>query len=197
MLIVLVPLLTFHSCKSREKEKELNDKEIQLNEKEQELLLREKTLEFREQEFAERIRMADSMRLRDTSSILQNSLHNHDSANTNPALTGNWTVKMTCVETSCPGSAIGDTRNEQWNLSYEGNHLVARASVRGNLIRTYSGIYNINTIELIEHRDSAMLYDTRMVVRLRVVNDNAIEGQREIIRENECKIVYALTMNKQ
>jgi hypothetical protein len=36
-----------------------------------------------------------------------------------------------------------------------------------------------------------------MVVRLQVINDKTIEGQREIIRDDNCKIVYALQMNKQ
>ena len=37
---------------------------------------------------------------------------------------------------------------------------------------------------------------SKMVVRLRVVNEKTMEGQREIIRDNNCKVVYAMQMEK-
>lgn len=182
------------SCKSREREKQLAVKELELNEKEQQLLLKEKTLEFRQQELDNRLRIADSIDAKD--STLTDSVSAKKRAGVNAALAGDWSVRMTCIETSCTGSAVGDTKVEQWNLSYSGDHLVAKATDHGNLVRTYSGIYRVNSIELIEHRDTSMVYDTRMVVRIRQVNENKLEGQREIIRENDCKIVYALDMDK-
>lgn len=190
--VVLVVLLA--GCKNREREKQLVAREAALNQKEQQLLLREKTIEFREQELNDRARVNDSLTSADTS--LHQSAKEADSAQVNRSLVGNWTVKMTCIETSCSGSAIGDTKVEQWNFTYAGNHLVAKASVNGKLVRTYSGIYEPNTLELIEHRDSTMTYDTRMVVRLQPVNETNMNGQREIIRENDCKIVYSLTLDK-
>jgi hypothetical protein len=103
---------------------------------------------------------------------------------------------MTCTEATCPGSAVGDLKLEQWNLSYDGQHVVARASSRGKLVRTYSGLYTGGNLELTGHHDT-LTRDTRMVVRLRVLEDNKIDGEREIIRNDDCKIVYALQFNKQ
>lgn len=196
LMLTIVCLFFLLACKSREREKQLEAKEMELNTKEQQLILKEKTLQFREQELNERLRVADSIRSTDSLVAVTDSIAGRDTAAVNNALVGDWKVKMTCIETTCPGSAVGDTRVEQWNLSYAGNHLVAKATDHGNLIRTYSGIFNPNTIELIEHRDSALVYDTRMVVRLRPVDDQNIKGQREIIRENDCRIVYSVTMDK-
>lgn len=194
--IYLMFLALAVSCKSREREKELDRLQTDLNDKEQRLLLREKTLEMREQEFEERVRISDSIRSRNIPAGTD-TFPPVDSVQVDSTLTGNWAVKMTCTETSCPGSAIGDIKTEVWNLSYEGKHLLAKASDRGNLVRTYSGPYNSKGMELVEHRATEdLVYDTRMVVRLHVVNEKTIEGHREIIRDDECKIVYALQMNK-
>ena len=64
-------------------------------------------------------------------------------------------------------------------------------------MRVYSGLASGTRLELIQHPDSAtMTYDTRMLVRLRMLNKQSIDGEREIIRENDCKIVYSLRMDK-
>lgn len=174
------------ACTSRKREEELRRKEARLNEREQQLLVREKTLQFQEEEIRARKKQLDSASRADTA------------LNRDPNLAGNWNVRMTCIETTCPGSAVGDTKTEQWNIGYQNNHVIARAMAGDRLVRVYSGLAGNNTLELIEHRDSTDLtYDTRMVVRLRLSDANTIEGQREIIRENDCKIVYALAMTKQ
>ena len=193
LLLSILFLFLIASCKSRHREKQLAQREREVNGKEQELLLKEKTLEFREQELNEKLKRIDSILARD-SAAANGPLT--DSVIIDSTIIGNWAVKMTCTETTCPGSAIGDVKTEQWTLLYDGNHIVAKASDGGSLVRTYSGLYKGRNIELIEHRDS-LVYDTRMVVRLQVINDKTIEGQREIIRDDNCKIVYALQMNKQ
>jgi hypothetical protein len=66
------------------------------------------------------------------------------------------------------------------------------------LQRVYSGLYTGNTLELVEDRAVANGQPaTRMIVRLRMVSNRTLEGQREIVREGECKIIYALQMEKQ
>jgi hypothetical protein len=187
---IFIPVLCFIilsvSCQSREREKQLQKREADLNEKEQQLLLREKTIQLQEEELAEKLRkQADT-------TVVADTLIN------NPDLVGTWNVKMTCTETSCPGSAVGDVKSENWVISYEGSHVVAKAMVGDKLVRVYSGMLSGNNLELIEHRgNNSLVYDTRMVVRLRINNNKTIEGQREIIRENDCKIIYALQMDKQ
>lgn len=198
IILSLSVLLSASACNSRVREKELEKKIAELDEREQELLLKERTLDLREQELDKRSVRIDSLVASDTALIKVGTESSTDSLLINRAIIGNWLVNMICTHTTCPGSAIGDTKTENWELSYQGNHVVAKAIDHGRLVRVYSGLLNGNRMELIEHRDtSALLYDTRMVVRLNILDAKSIEGQREIIREDECRIVYTVQMNKQ
>ena len=173
------------SCDFREREQALQKREAAVYEKEQQLLVREKTVALKEAELLQKIKGTDSTHTTDTTHTI------------NTALTGNWRVKMTCTETSCTGSAIGDIRNERWGLEYQGNLLVAKATADEKLIRVYSGFYTGNTIELAEDRNSTVAPSSaKMVVRLRLVDSTNLEGEREIVRDNNCKIVYAMQMEK-
>jgi hypothetical protein len=178
ILTILAP-----ACGLRQKEEQLNKKEAALNQKEQELLLKEKTLEIKEQELLVREQKIDSTAQTDTTMLY------------NPAIIGIWDVKMTCTQTTCAGSAVGDTRTEQWNVSYESNSVIVKAMADDKLIRTYIGAPNQNTIELKDQQttDSS---STKMTVRLRLINATTMDGEREIIRENNCKVVYSLQLNK-
>jgi hypothetical protein len=57
---------------------------------------------------------------------------------------------MTCTETTCPGSAIGDTKTETWDISYQNNVLLAKANVGDKLTRVYTGTYDGTNLVLIE-----------------------------------------------
>ena len=172
-------------CDLRQREEALNQKEALLNQREQELLLKEKTIQLKEEELVKREERIDSTRLQDSTAVY------------NAALPGTWEVKMTCTATSCPGSAVGDTKNETWDISYQNNNIIARAMVSNELVRTYSGFFTGNTLELIETRENEPNQPaTRMVVRLRLAKENVMEGQREIERIGECKIIYDVVMNK-
>lgn len=184
------------ACESRRKEAMLAKKQAELRQKEQELLLKEKTLEFRDEELGKKELALDSA-IR--SENLADSLARTDTGYAvNNAVIGPWSVKMTCIATTCPGSAVGDVKNEQWEIGYEGNHVVAKAMVGDRLARVYSGMANNNTLELLEHKDTtSRTADTRIVVRLNLKDPRTLEGTREIIRENDCRIVYAMRMEKQ
>ena len=54
-----------------------------------------------------------------------------------PQLPGKWNVIMRCIETGS-GSAVGDVKNEQWEIGYEGNDIVAKAFTGDKLVRTYT-----------------------------------------------------------
>jgi hypothetical protein len=45
--------------------------------------------------------------------------------------------------------------------------------------------------------DPAAAPATTINVRLNLKDGNTMEGQREIIRENECRILYTLQLSKQ
>jgi hypothetical protein len=183
--VILFLTFFFQSCDLRKREEALNQKEAQLNQREQELLLKEKTLQLKEEELVKQKQHIDSTLLQDSTAVY------------NADLPGTWDVKMTCTATSCPGSAVGDTKNETWEISYQDNNVIAKAMVNNELVRVYSGFFTGNTLELIETRENAPNQPaTRMVVRLRLAKENVMEGQREIERIEECKIIYDVVMNK-
>jgi len=186
-VLSLIALLFFTpGCEPRTREEELQKKEIALNQKEQELLLKEKTLHLKEQELQQREQKMDSSLKTDTTNLY------------NPALIGRWSVKMTCIETTCTGSAVGDTKNEQWDISYQGKTIIAKAMAGDKLVRIYTGFFTDNRVELTEDTESTPSQTaTKMVVRLQIVDETSIDGQREIVREDDCKVVYELQMKKQ
>jgi hypothetical protein len=186
LLLYLTILLLFASgCESRRKQEAMEQRIAALNQKEQELLFKERALQLKEEELLRREAKIDSTLNTDTAGLV------------NPALVGNWSVKMSCIETTCTGYAVGDTKNEVWNISYQGNNILARAMAGHQLVRVYSGRLRGNTVELAEGRDSTVATPgTKMFVRLTMNTQNIMEGQREIIRENDCKVVYALELVK-
>lgn len=183
--VILVFLLFISSgCDLRKREEEVKKQQEKIAQKEQELALREQTLQRKEEELVKREQKLDSSG-RDSVMVIDSSL------------IGSWNVKMTCTETSCSGSAVGDVKNEVWEISLENNQIIARAMDGNKLLRIYSGIYTGNTIELVANVESLPQQPpTKIVARLRIVNETTIEGQREINRENQCKIIYDLKLEK-
>jgi hypothetical protein len=185
MICLLFSAILFSGCSLQQKEEALKKKEAELNQKEQELILREKTLQFKEEELTKKQMRLDSV-AKDSSLLVH------------PDLTGAWSTKMTCVETTCAGSAVGDTKTEQWIIAYEADHIIAKAMTNNKLTRVYTGSFNGNTIELSQESEVADSEPSAtMTVRLMVKDSTNLEGQREIVRDNNCKIVYALQMQKQ
>lgn len=192
LITCLFLLFLTTACNDAQKQRNLKMKEAELNTKEQDLVLREKTLQMKEQVLNERFKKAGNLRSKDS---LKNG---QDSTTTNPELAGTWAVKMTCTETSCPASAVGDIKTEHWNLSYQGNLLVAKVIDKNKLSRIYRGEFNANSAVMTEYRDIANpATDSKMTVRLNFLNNKYMEGQREIIMEDDCRIIYTLQMNKQ
>jgi hypothetical protein len=104
---------------------------------------------------------------------------------------------MTCIEAGCPGSALGDLKQEQWELSYQGAVLVARAMTDKKLVRVYTGGFRGDELELTQDREASPSEGpTRMVVRLRRTDSTTMQGQREILRETNCKVLYEVKMDK-
>ena len=179
-------LLILNSCNADRKEKELKQKQEMLSQKEQELILKEKTLQLKEEELLIREARLDSTLQKDTAVVIDS------------ALLGKWSVKMVCTETSCSGSAVGDTKTELWEITMEGKSFIAKAMSGDQLIRVYSGLFTGNTLELIAQTEkSSEQPAAKIVTRLHKVNESRLEGSREIVRENECKTTYTMEMQKQ
>ena len=181
-------LFMLTGCSLREREKELEEKINFINQKEQELLLKEKSLQLKEEELANKEKVLDSTltsQVKDSATIL------------NPDLVGTWIVKMNCTETTCSGSAVGDVKTEQWIISYQDNAIIAKAMAGDNLVRIYTGSSSGNTLQLTARlEDSSSQKLTTMTVRIAATHKNEMEGQREIIRADDCKIVYALELKR-
>ncbi|UOR06574.1 hypothetical protein MUN82_05620 [Hymenobacter aerilatus] len=179
-------LLFLGSCQDQERERRLKKKEVELTQKEQALLLRENALALREQSIAKEVHVLDSTR--------QASL---DSTQYNP--TGVWAARMNCIETDCPGSAIGDSKNEQWEISYQQSGILVQASVNNRIVRLYTGTLTGNTLTLnAQHTDDEALPDanTNITVQLQAATEQRLEGQRIIERPGNCRIIYALELTK-
>jgi hypothetical protein len=82
-------------------------------------------------------------------------------------------------------------------ISYAANALVAKAKSNDQLARVYTGFYTGSAVELMNNGlPSDTLTKTKMIVRLQTVDETHMEGQREIVRDNDCRIVYAVKMEK-
>ncbi len=185
-VIIFLSACTMHKQKQEE---QLQVKETELSRKEQELLVKEKSLQLKEEELSKREKLLDSTTNKNSLDTLS-ALY--------PNLAGLWNVTMRCTETTCQGSAVGDTKTEQWDISVQNNTVVAKAMSDRNLLRIYSGTLLGNSFELTAQQENvATQQAAKMIVRLQPTKENEMTGQREILRQNDCRILYALELRKQ
>lgn len=183
--ILVLSLCLCAGCGLKEREANLAAREQALNLQKEALLARELDLQQREEALARRQKELDSTEI--------DTMMRYD-----PRLIGTWRVQMTCSETSCPGSAVGDTKSETWAFSYEGDNLVARAMVKNNVVRVYTGKSTADGILLGDAvANSGDGKGVAIAVTLAMKDAKTMEGQREISRGNECRIVYTLQLTKQ
>ena len=175
------------SCDTQKREQALQLRDLALTQKEQELTIREQALKAREEELAKKQMDFDSTTTNSVDSI--GALH--------PNLSGIWNVTMRCMETTCPTSAVGDTKTEQWEIGVENNRVTARARSDKKLLRIYSGSYLSNSFVLSAPPDNVPDNEANIIVRFQPTNENEMSGQREVIRPNDCRVVYSLEFRKQ
>ena len=185
---LILCMLVFQGCSLRQREIELDKKLAEVNEKEQQLSLKEQSLDLREQQLNEKEKLLDST----TKKIANDSLYI-----LYPQLPGTWLVKMQCIETNCVGSAVGDTKNEQWEFKFQDNSIIASAISNNQLVRVYTGTYAGNSLKLSVQQDSTDMQAAKMTIRLQNIKDKEMEGEREIIQASGCRIVYSLQLKKQ
>ncbi len=182
ILAICLAIFFFSGCNIAEQHKQLDEREKLLNDKEQTLLKWEGDLDIREANLTKREKAIDStQKVFDTISVY------------NADLLGRWQVKMLATETSCEGSAIGDSKTERWDISYLNNKFVATAMVGKNISRVYSGILKDSVLIL---TSPAPETDNPIKVNIRLIKPNKLEGERQVTQQNNCKIVYALTLDK-
>lgn len=195
VIVLLLPLLLLCTgCDLKKREEALKQKEAALAEREQQLTFREKSVAIKEEELLQLQKHLDSTKI----SMDSVKAINDTALIYNQQLIGNWSVRMTCTETTCTGSAVGDTKTETWNISYDSSFIVAKAIAGDKLVRVYTGSYVGTNLTLSENVTNVPSEPaTKMTIRLTTVDDNTMEGQREIVRENDCRIVYSLQLSKQ
>ncbi len=181
-LIFLFILIVFiQSCGLNEREKNIKKLQLEIAQKEQSLLAWEQRLKLKEQDLDHAKQSLDSAKMQTDSGSLYN-----------PAINGKWIVKMSCIETSCEGSALGDTKTEQWDISYNQNTVIVKAYSGPVLIRVYTGKYKDNQLKIVDERPNI---DVSFKAALNFISAAKMDGTREIIQK-DCKIVYALTAEK-
>ncbi|MEO6683005.1 MAG: hypothetical protein ABIN48_09270 [Ginsengibacter sp.] len=188
LILLGCSIFSLSGCNLRKREIELDKRAAQVDEKEQLLFLKEQSLEFKEQMLNEREKLLDST----SKKIANDSLYMNY-----PHLPGSWSVKMICTETNCPGSAVGDTKTEQWEISFHDNAIIATAISNNQLVRVYSGYYTGNSIRLNVQKDSSDSQTAKMQIRLQNIREKEMDGEREIIQAGGCRIVYSLQLKKQ
>jgi len=172
------------ACGEADTQKSIEVREKEVEQKEQILKLWEDQLKSKELDLISREQRIDSLNQSDTLGII------------NPRLVGVWKVTMQCIETTCEGSAIGDTKTEQWNISYQNNKVVVTAISNQKMIRFYTGLFKENSLKLTAQSSPD---ETQMDVILtpHPSMEKLMEGQRVINQSGKCKIVYALKAAKQ
>lgn len=185
------------SCESGKQDDQTQRKELELNQKEQELLAREQFVKQKEAELLTREMLLDSSSNKLTDSASKKNMEDSLSA-LRPQIPGLYHVTMKCIETNCTGSAVGDTKNEQWSIAYEQNSVIIKAMSDKKIIRIYKGGFLGPAIELQAQPDSlTALQAGKIIVRLQETNDSRLEGVREITRQNDCRVVFDLDLRKQ
>lgn len=185
--VFLVLFLFMCGCNMRQRELELDKKMTEINQREQQLTLREQSLELREQQLMEKEKQFDSTNVSFQTDSLRLLF---------PQLPGLWSVKMQCTETNCSGSAVGDTKNEQWDFKLQDNGVIVSAISNNELVKVYGGNFNNKILRLASKEDSLRKQSARILVRLQQVQNNEMSGEREVIQPDGCRILYSLQLKK-
>ena len=185
-ILLLSGVLFISGCGLRQREIALNQKMNELKQREQELALKEQSLALKEKQLNDQKKTIDS-----TTSLVNDSLYRE-----HQKIPGAWNVDMQCIETNCPGSAVGDVKSEEWDFKFENNIVIIRAKSRDQLVRTYTGSYQGNVLKLEVQQDSAET-NAKIVVRLQKTNEKEMQGEREITQASGCHILYSLRLKKQ
>ncbi len=185
-IFFIVLLVFLGGCGLRQREIELNRKMNELNQREQQLNLREQSIDLKEEQLNLREQSVDSAQQAINDSLFRE----------HQQLPGIWAVEMQASETNCAGSAVGDIKNEQWDFLFQDDMVIVKAFSNKKLVRIYTGNYVGNSLKLAVNQDTSET-SAKITVRLQKANDKEMNGEREIIQENGCRILYTLRLKKQ
>ena len=185
-IFLITGIIFFSSCGLRQREAELDKRTNDLMHREQELFLKEQSLQLKEEQLNNREKLLDS-----TTRIVNDSLFLE-----HQKLPGTWLVEMQCTETNCPGSAVGDTKNELWDLKFQNDMVIVSAIANKQAAWVYTGTFIGNMLRLSVPRDT-LENSAKIVVRLQQTKEKEMIGEREIIQPTGCRILYSIRLKKQ
>ena len=185
-IFLLSGIIILSSCNLQQKEMELSKKLDELNQREQELALKEQKLAIKELQLSEQQKILDS-----TTNIVNDSLLRE-----NKKIQGLWRAEMKCIETNCPGSAVGDIKTEEWDIQFEQNEVIAKARSNHRVVKIYSGFFAGGLLKLSAEQDSTEV-NAKIDVRLDKTADNEMTGEREVTQATGCQILYSLRLKKE
>ncbi|WP_460763808.1 hypothetical protein [Niabella terrae] len=180
LMTMLLGILVLGSCGLSHDQQQQKQKEAELKQQQQQLSAWQNQLSEKERLLEQREFRLDSTK-REIDSV---AIHG-------PSILGRWQVKMQCVETSCPGSAIGDVKTEIWEFSVNEHAITAKAYSGKTLARIYKGGYTQSGLQLSEHASGT----SNMDVTMRILKEGKMDGIREIIMA-DCKTTYSLNANR-
>lgn len=179
-IYLLVFALFLFSCTNQE-EQQLRARSAALDKLRDSLMAKERALNLKAEELDRREQVLDT-----TTTDIPEGIMNSN-------LTGKWQVKMTCVETNCTGSAIGDVRNEQWNIAYRNDLFIVEGLANGKVNTLYTGLYNGQELQL---NSGTSAVGTVISIVLTPAESGSMVGRREVTQAGGCKIFYRLNLNK-
>jgi len=184
-LISFIIIISFLiACGNSEGSDQLKLRELKVTQKEEELKIFEQKLISRDIGLSSREELLDSLEhISDTTGIY------------NSKLIGNWTAIMKCTETSCEGSALGDTKTERWNIAYHNKRVVIKAMSNNTITRVYIGVYTETGLSLQSRQQEGDVLNS-MNIQLKQISDEKMEGIREINQGGNCKIIYSVGLSK-
>ena len=175
------------SCGQAKREQQLVAREKQVLELRQELNMKASALALQATKLNQMSQQLDS------ANIIEDSLKVNF-----PLLSGRWVVSMTCSETTCQGSAIGDTKTEQWLISRQAGSIIAQAYNNQTINRVYVGKYKDGALQL---KAQPILSTTDTTTTINVVlqpqSDSLMLSGKRTINRPDCRIVYDMTLKKQ
>ncbi|MHB1179413.1 MAG: hypothetical protein ACYCZO_13915 [Daejeonella sp.] len=169
---------TDHQKKLEAREKLVYQEEQRLNALEQQLRLREIVIFRREMQL-------DSLKNKNDTIGIKNL-----------QLVGNWQVSMQCTEATCEGYAVGDTKTEQWNISYQNDKVIVTAMSNKKVIRIYWGLFNGTSLNLKAMPPPDAESQINVVLNPDVLDKNLMDGRRVIEKGGNCRVVFVLKLEK-
>jgi len=190
-LIIVTGIGLLSGCGLQEQRQQLKQESVLIRQKEQELALRSHELDAREQLLNERQKKMDSVLIgKDTLS------------NIFPEIPGRWLAKMVCTDAGCPGSALGDTKVEQWAVTFQNNMVVVKAmNNKFQLTRIYTGDITpegqLSLKAQVPNDSLSTNQYAQITIQLKQTKSDAMQGQRDIIQPEGCHVTYSLDLKKQ